>query len=569
MGKKGKGTKKEEKPKKEPLSSRDRLKEALEATNVTTSSASAPRTSSSKKSERSSSVVTKIGCTESFRWDNSEATPVLPPMPTTVHVGGQEGLRMFPLPHMMMKRSAPILYNNILRHGWNKYFSWRCATNALTKSAMTSKTLKDGLSAPLVIAFMVLVWIHAEAKAKGSSRMDAAENGNPLHIVVIGATAVNEEKILRETNYWDELSNFFSGRELHLYLTGPEMSGKDGVFHSKPGREEGQADGPRMRVECWKANGVDFFLQKGRLATFRKEDTVVVGLNCGFGMAGHHIIKNQSPKQALPSNEVLWKWIPTLYFFAALDLPLMITASSLADATTARSMLQYVVGTYELVRITLSPVPFQSTVPGDQVVQANSHCILVRGQRPGFNFSVQALPDTDPRTEILRKALTNNDPKDSFPLHASVRKAGSHNDTREQAGSELVPLKKYGNYPPEKVTSIDDDGATDTHVPAPGTRAGEGPMKVNLKYKFLRMSDGASDTLEMTLQDVFMTEPAQARLGARRRSVVLYYYDCQKFCDVVFEAALPDEVDHTKTKIVFRRSDCSAKVVFRLKESDK
>ncbi|CAN0544780.1 unnamed protein product, partial [Ectocarpus sp. 8 AP-2014] len=32
------------------------------------------------------------------------------------------------------------------------------------------------------------------------------------------------KKILRETNYWDELSNFFSGRKLHLYLTGPEMS---------------------------------------------------------------------------------------------------------------------------------------------------------------------------------------------------------------------------------------------------------------------------------------------------------------------------------------------------------
>lgn len=34
--------------------------------------------------------------------------------------------------------------------------------------------------------------------------------------------------------------------------------------------------------------------------------------------------------RCLPS--VLWKWLPTLYFFAALDLPLMITASSAAGA---------------------------------------------------------------------------------------------------------------------------------------------------------------------------------------------------------------------------------------------
>lgn len=40
--------------------------------------------------------------------------------------------------------------------------------------------------------------------------------------------------------------------------------------------------------------------------------------------------------------------------------------------------------------------------------------------------------EKDPRTELLRKALSNNDPKDLCPFHASVRKAGAHNDTREQ-----------------------------------------------------------------------------------------------------------------------------------------
>lgn len=44
MGKKGKGTKKEEKPKKEPLSSRDRLKEARETqTSLLFSRKRAPR----------------------------------------------------------------------------------------------------------------------------------------------------------------------------------------------------------------------------------------------------------------------------------------------------------------------------------------------------------------------------------------------------------------------------------------------------------------------------------------------------------------------------------------------
>lgn len=37
------------------------------------------------------------------------------------------------------------------------------------------------------------------------------------------------------------------------------------------------------------------------------------------------------------------------------------------------------------------------------------------------------------------------------------------------------------------------------------------------------------------LQDVFMTDPAKARLGVRRNSIALYYFDCRKLHDVVFK----------------------------------
>lgn len=51
---------------------------------------------------------------------------------------------------------------------------------------------------------------------------------------------VSHQKILRETDYWDDLFLLLDGRKVRLYLTGPEMSGKDGVF--KTGRKEGQED---------------------------------------------------------------------------------------------------------------------------------------------------------------------------------------------------------------------------------------------------------------------------------------------------------------------------------------
>lgn len=49
------------------------------------------------------------------------------------------------------------------------------------------------------------------------------------------------QKLLRESDYWDELLAIFSRRKVRLYLVGPEMSGKDGEFKRKrPSAEEGE-----------------------------------------------------------------------------------------------------------------------------------------------------------------------------------------------------------------------------------------------------------------------------------------------------------------------------------------
>lgn len=36
---------------------------------------------------------------------------------------------------------------------------------------------------------------------------------------------------------------------------------------------------------------------------FKKEETVVVGLNCGFGVAAHRVMNTPVAKQDLPSNQ--------------------------------------------------------------------------------------------------------------------------------------------------------------------------------------------------------------------------------------------------------------------------
>lgn len=54
------------------------------------------------------------------------------------------------------------------------------------------------------------------------------------------------QNILRKSDYWNELFALLGKRKVRLYLTGSEMSGKDGVFKKDEGggvQEEQQAEG--------------------------------------------------------------------------------------------------------------------------------------------------------------------------------------------------------------------------------------------------------------------------------------------------------------------------------------
>lgn len=61
---------------------------------------------------------------------------------------------------------------------------------------MNSRTLKDGLSAPVTIAGMYLTMVTEQDMLggdKGRDMLGTFNNQTPLHVVVVGATATNEE----------------------------------------------------------------------------------------------------------------------------------------------------------------------------------------------------------------------------------------------------------------------------------------------------------------------------------------------------------------------------------------
>eukprot|EP00903_Cladosiphon_okamuranus_P010655 g10074.t2 len=518
MGKKGKGTKKEDKPKKEKdvpqttAAKSKAIQEALEGVNVTVSTPTArppppPRTSASKKSDRGGSAPTKIGCTESFRWDNSEKAPVLTPMEKP----RRKVSRFFgPDPFFIQA------FHGL--HSWHHYLKWRCnGDKAWLESALKSKTLKDGLSGPLMIAHMTIQWmVYNPALTMLNSlvlsSLVAMETGEPLHIVVVGATAVYEEpvhthKVLRESDYWDELLAIFCRRKVRLYLTGPEMSGMDGEFKRRPGLEEGQQqqEENEPRVECWKTSAVDFFLKKGRLELFQKEDTVVVSLNPGFGVAARRMLNTPVAKQDQATNQVLWNWIPTLHFIAALELPLMVTGiGEKAEAVFTKMILEQAVGMYSVTDLSNSPLSFESTVPGQEdEVRGNAFFMIVQGQQPGFRFATEStqvpLGDKDPRYEALRK-IASRPPgtltTERWKRPSSGAERLQHKGIRERA-SPLVPLKRYGSYPPDKreTCNPDEDGQSERDVPVQaGREEKEGllpPAVVELKHSVVDEGPGS------------------------------------------------------------------------------
>lgn len=68
----------------------------------------------------------------------------------------------------------------------------------MLERALNSKTLKDGLSGPLTIASLIIQWVFSNSPHNEVHlALEALETGEPLHIVVVGATAVYEEVRVR------------------------------------------------------------------------------------------------------------------------------------------------------------------------------------------------------------------------------------------------------------------------------------------------------------------------------------------------------------------------------------
>lgn len=211
-----------------------------------------------------------------------------------------------------------------LSGGWLEYLLSRDNTEpngvSLVGQAQQDLSMIDCLSTPVTITKMCI-----------SAGICSMESTLPsLHIICIGASAKAEGRVLEETNCFKELSYIFRNiRLIHLYLVGPEMT----ATTDRPIQRT-----PNLVSRTFRGTAIDFF--RANTSLLGSENTVVIGVNCGFG--------NWENPVSVRYN-LLFQWLPDLYFLTATQMPLLFTcANDYADLVGEVSVMQNIMGSYFL-----------------------------------------------------------------------------------------------------------------------------------------------------------------------------------------------------------------------------
>ena len=194
-----------------------------------------------------------------------------------------------------------------LSHGWQSYLNTRENTTIkdsievndtkkvlpLVDEARQDASFLDALSFPIT-----LISILHQLKL-------CQQTLSELHIVVLGGTVKAEQRIYLQTEYWEEIGNFFPGIDtIHLWLTGLEIE-QDKMKKSKSDK--------KLQVHLVRGSVGALF----KKYSFDAACTVCIGYNTGFG----NFIESQR-------YELLWSWWDDLSLLSKSGLPVIFTCAN-------------------------------------------------------------------------------------------------------------------------------------------------------------------------------------------------------------------------------------------------
>ena len=110
-----------------------------------------------------------------------------------------------------------------------------------------------------------------------------------LNIVIMGGSAKAEERIFCQTNYFEELTNFFPRHKFKLFFCGPEQS---------PERSDKTVrKNDRLSAFFYRATVAEFLLdnyesEEEMFQKLPKESTLFIGYNPGFGCGYEMLLRS-------------------------------------------------------------------------------------------------------------------------------------------------------------------------------------------------------------------------------------------------------------------------------------
>lgn len=163
--------------------------------------------------------------------------------------------------------------------GWRGYIEMRMEPEGDT--IRVEPPMLDGASYPLSLAY-ALQQLNMRPPSHGT-----------LTVLIVGASSKAEERLVRDSNYWQELGHFVVGVPIELVFLGPEMAK---AAHGRVTRLS-----PRLTARCFHGTlGALFAAEPQHTA----ESTLVVGFNTGMG--------NASPGMAKGGFPLMTSWLPDL-----------------------------------------------------------------------------------------------------------------------------------------------------------------------------------------------------------------------------------------------------------------
>ena len=190
-----------------------------------------------------------------FRWKRSLKFPVLP------------------------KVSNEMSYTSLTK--WGDFINNR----------LTSKTFEpyiiDALSYPISIIYA----INSVIQLNEYITKEILEQQDEINILILGASNKTECRIAMESNYFDEIYYFFNeltnnkNIRINLYFVGEEVKTETESYKSN--------SNPNLVYNFCHLNTGDFL--KEYVMNFNKNNTFIMGMNCGFGAGYMKLTKSWFP----------------------------------------------------------------------------------------------------------------------------------------------------------------------------------------------------------------------------------------------------------------------------------